>query len=109
MARTGPLTLGSKSLGFSYTRTRQTDPTVPLGQFKDGAFHLASQSGVPLVALVLDKTDDIWKKGSLTLNFRPLRFSISQAMHPQGRSVNELKEEAIQIMHSMVQTLTRQN
>lgn len=89
--------------------TRQTDPTIPLGQFKDGAFHLASQSGVPLVALVLDKTDDIWKKGSLTLNFRPLRFSISHAMHPQGRSVNELKQEAIQIMDSMVQSLTRQN
>ncbi|MEY3904024.1 MAG: hypothetical protein RL189_3330 [Pseudomonadota bacterium] len=89
--------------------TRQTDPTVPLGQFKDGAFHLSSQSGVPLVALVLDKTDDIWKKGSLTLNFRPLRFSISHAMQPQGRSVNELKEEAIQTMNAMVQTLTRQN
>lgn len=89
--------------------TRQTDPAVPLGQFKDGAFHLAAQSGVPLVALVLDKTDDIWKKGSLMLNFKPLRFSISHAMHPQGRSVNELKEEAIQIMQSMVQTLSRQN
>lgn len=88
--------------------TRQTDPTVPLGQFKDGAFHLASQSGVPLVALVLDKTDDIWRKGSLTLHFRPLRFSISHAIQPQGRGVNELKHEAIQIMHSMVQTLTRQ-
>lgn len=40
-------------------------PTVHLGPFKKGAFHLAMQAGVPMVPVVLRNTTDWWPKGSL--------------------------------------------
>ncbi|NBO38619.1 1-acyl-sn-glycerol-3-phosphate acyltransferase [bacterium] len=86
--------------------TRQTDPNVPLGPFKDGAFHLAAQSGVPIVLLVLNRTDRVWEKGSLMLNLIPLRWRISQPLASQGRSADELKAQSIEKMLEMVQSLS---
>lgn len=86
--------------------TRQTDPTVPLGQFKDGAFNLAAQSGVPIVALILNRTDTIWRKGRLTLDLQPLQFSISDMIPTLGRDARELKDTAIQTMTSMISSFS---
>lgn len=85
--------------------TRQTDNEVPLGPFKDGAFNLAAQSGLPIVALVLDQTQSIWGKGSLWLNFRKLRYAISQPILTQQRQAPELKEQTIQSMTVLLNCL----
>lgn len=86
--------------------TRQTDPERPLGDFRDGAFNLASQSGVPLVALVLKDTDFIWKKGSFILDLKPLQFAVSEPIPTMGRDARELKDQAIQIMKNMIQSMS---
>ncbi|MFZ9520199.1 MAG: lysophospholipid acyltransferase family protein [Silvanigrellaceae bacterium] len=86
--------------------TRQTDTNVPLGEFKDGAFNLASQCGVPLVALVLEQTDRIWQKGSLVLRIDRLRYAISGSIPSLGRTPQELKEQSITTMRSMIQTFS---
>jgi 1-acyl-sn-glycerol-3-phosphate acyltransferase len=86
--------------------TRQTDPNTPLGDFRDGAFNLASQSGVPIVALVLKDTDFIWRKGSFVLDLKPLQFAVSDPIQSVGRDARELKDHAIQTMKNMIQSLT---
>lgn len=40
-------------------------PTIHLGPFKKGAFHLAMQGGVPMVPVVLRNTTDAMPKGAL--------------------------------------------
>lgn len=85
--------------------TRQSDPQVPLGAFKDGAFMLAAETGVPLVALVMHATHDVWTKGSLLLNFLPLRYRLSEPIESRGRSPEALKSEAVEKMMEMVQSL----
>lgn len=86
--------------------TRQTDPQTPLGQFKDGAFALASQTGIPLVTLVLHRTDYIWQKDSIFLNFPGLRFLVSDVIVSANRTTLELKEQSFHIMSKMFQSLT---
>lgn len=86
--------------------TRQTDPERPLGDFRDGAFNLASQSGVPIVALVLKDTDFIWKKGSLILDLRPLQFAVSDPIASMGREARDLKDESVKTMKSMLESLS---
>jgi 1-acyl-sn-glycerol-3-phosphate acyltransferase len=85
--------------------TRQTDPQVELGAFKDGAFNLASQTGVPIVLLVLNNSDKVWEKGSLFLKLQPLRYQISSPIVSSGRSAESLKAESIEKMKEMVQSL----
>jgi len=89
--------------------TRQTDTSVALGEFKDGAFNLSSQCGVPLVALVLDHTDQVWQKGSLVLRIKKLRYAISESIPSMGRTPQELKEQALRTMHSMINSFSSQS
>ncbi|MEY4065359.1 MAG: hypothetical protein RIR26_1567 [Pseudomonadota bacterium] len=98
------LNRGSSLLVFP-EGTRQADPEVPLGSFKDGAFALAAETGVPLVALVLHNTHQVWTKGSLFLNFLPLKSLLSEPIVSQGRTPNALKEETVEKMMKMIQSL----
>lgn len=86
--------------------TRQTDPHLPLGDFRDGAFNLASQTGIPIVALVLKDTGCIWKKGSFLLDPQPLQYAFSEPITATNRQAQELKEQCIQTMKTMIQTLS---
>ena len=86
--------------------TRQTDPNQPLGDFRDGAFNLASQTGIPIVALVMKDTGSIWKKGSFLLDIQPLKYAISEPIAATNRQAQELKEHCIQTMRTMIQTLS---
>jgi 1-acyl-sn-glycerol-3-phosphate acyltransferase len=85
--------------------TRQTDHVHLLGHFKDGAFNLAAQSGVPIVALVLNRTDQILEKDRFVINFRRLEYRISQPISSMGHSALELKEQCIQTMQAMSESM----
>ncbi|NBW82644.1 1-acyl-sn-glycerol-3-phosphate acyltransferase [bacterium] len=89
--------------------TRQTDTSVALGEFKDGAFNLSSQCGVPLVALVLDHTDQIWQKGRLVLQIKKLRYAISESIPSLGRNPQELKEQSVRAMQLMISSFSSQS
>lgn len=82
--------------------TRQVDPNVTLGSFKDGAFHLAAELNTPLVVLALNRTDMIWKKSELFLTPSQLEYAISEPLLPEGRDANALKLEASTIMLKML-------
>lgn len=68
--------------------TRQTDPNQPLGDFRDGAFNLASQTGIPIVALVMKDTGSIWKKEVSCSTFN---HSNTQSLSQSPQQIGKLK------------------
>ena len=60
---------------------------IPLREFHDGSFKLASKSGAPVIPVALKKTDDIWeahfpwvKKAAVTITYgEPVSFSTLSA------------------------------
>lgn len=85
--------------------TRQTDPDLNLGSFKDGAFQMASELKIPIVLLALHRTDKIWPKGSLLLQSSELRYDISQQLAVEGKSAEELKSESFFKLSEMLDGL----
>jgi 1-acyl-sn-glycerol-3-phosphate acyltransferase len=85
--------------------TRQVDPNLTLGAFKDGAFQIASELKVPIVLLALSRTDKIWPKGSLLLQSRKLRFTISEPLEIGAKSADDLKTESFEKMTTMLKSL----
>jgi 1-acyl-sn-glycerol-3-phosphate acyltransferase len=78
------------------TRNRTTEP---LKKFHDGAFKLAIDSGKSIIPAVLFNTKKVLppNKGFW---FSPHRIEMHflPAIHPQGKTTEELKEEVFQIM-----------
>jgi 1-acyl-sn-glycerol-3-phosphate acyltransferase len=51
--------------------------TGEIAQFRDGAFRLAIESGVPVVPIVIDGTFEVFPKGRNTMNFtNPIRLKV---------------------------------
>jgi 1-acyl-sn-glycerol-3-phosphate acyltransferase len=103
-AMRGRLNRGDSLLIFP-EGTRQIDPNVDLGAFKDGAFNLAAETGVPLVALVLHRTDSIMGKNDLFLNLDRLRYKFSQPITTAGETAETLKSQTVEEMTKMIQAL----
>jgi len=85
--------------------TRQTEPQVDLGTFRDGAFNLASETGVPIVALALHRTDMVMEKNAIFLNLARLRYMFSQPIPTRGQSPESLKSLTVEEMTKMIQAL----
>ncbi len=61
------------SIAIAPEGTRQ--PTVRLGPFKKGGFHLAAQSGVPIVPIVIHNSHDVMPRGTPWI--RPARVRVT--------------------------------
>lgn len=102
------LTRGDSLLIFP-EGTRQTEPQLTLGTFRDGAFQMATELKIPVVLLALHRTDEIWKKGELLLRPSRLRYLVSEPIYGGERKSEELKTEAFEKMTSMLNTLKSTN
>jgi 1-acyl-sn-glycerol-3-phosphate acyltransferase len=103
-AMKGRLNRGDSLLIFP-EGTRQTDVSVDLGTFKDGAFNLAAETGVPIVSLVLHRTDTVMEKNAIFLNLARLRYKISNPLPTAGQSADSLKAQTVEEMTKMIQAL----
>jgi 1-acyl-sn-glycerol-3-phosphate acyltransferase len=72
--------------------TRSCDGTLRY-PFKKGGFHLAIQSGVPIVPITVSGTREILPKGGVRVRPGKITMTIMKPINPQGRDVVPLMEE----------------
>lgn len=75
-------------------------PTSTLGPFRKGAFHLAVQSGLPVIPVVLRNTGELMWRGSLVVN----SGTIDVCVHPPITDLNEQNlTDRVQEIHGLFQ------
>ncbi len=62
-----------------------------LGAFKSGGFHLAKQTGLPILPLVIDGTRHVMPARSLSIHHhQPVRATFGPALDPNGADIKDL-------------------
>lgn len=83
--------------------TRSHSPR--LGRFRKGAFHLAMQSGVPLVPIVLHNTYEMMPRGSMLLRPGTVRVSVLPPLPVSDWTINTLDDHVAGIQALFQRTL----
>jgi len=92
-----------KSLVIAPEGTRA--PTRKLGAFKKGGFHVAIQSGVPIVPVVIHNSSDISPKGDKIFRSGTVNVDILPAIDTSDWSVNTINEHVTTVRNLFLKTL----
>ena len=92
-----------KSLVIAPEGTRA--PTRKLGAFKKGGFHVAIQSGVPIVPVVIHNSSDISPKGDKIFRSGTVKVDILPAIDTSDWSVSTIDEHVTQVRNLFLKTL----
>ena len=92
-----------KSLVIAPEGTRT--PTRKLGAFKKGGFHIAIQSGVPIVPVVIHNSSDISPKGDKIFRSGTVKVDILPAIDTSDWSVNTIDAHVTAVRNQFLKTL----
>ena len=92
-----------KSLVIAPEGTRA--PTRKLGAFKKGGFHVAIQSGVPIVPVVIHNSGDISPKGDKIFRSGTVHIDILPAIQTTNWSVANIDEHVAEVRNAFLRTL----
>ena len=92
-----------KSLVIAPEGTRA--PTRKLGAFKKGGFHVAIQSGVPIVPVVIHNSGDISPKGDKIFRSGTVHVDVLPAIETADWSVANIDEHVAAVRNAFLRTL----
>lgn len=92
-----------KSLVIAPEGTRA--PTRKLGAFKKGGFHVAIQSGVPIVPVVIHNSGDISPKGDKIFRSGTVHVDVLPAIETTDWSVKHIDEHVAEVRNAFLRTL----
>ena len=92
-----------KSLVIAPEGTRA--PTRKLGAFKKGGFHVAIQSGVPIVPVVIHNSGDISPKGDKIFRSGTVHIDVLPAIETADWSVANIDEHVAAVRNAFLRTL----
>ena len=92
-----------KSLVIAPEGTRA--PTRKLGAFKKGGFHVAIQSGVPIVPVVIHNSGDISPKGDKIFRSGTVHIDILPAIQTTNWSVANIDDHVAEVRNAFLRTL----
>ena len=92
-----------KSLVIAPEGTRA--PTRKLGAFKKGGFHVAIQSGVPIVPVVIHNSGDISPKGDKIFRSGTVHVDVLPAIETTDWSVANIDEHVAEVRNAFLRTL----
>lgn len=80
-------------------------PTPRLGRFERGAFQIAMQGGVPIVAIVIRNAGEIMCKGSLVIRPGTIDVAVLPPIAAQDWTVEQLDERIAEVRRLYLDTL----
>jgi len=92
-----------KSLVLAPEGTRA--PTRKLGAFKKGGFHIAIQSGLPIIPVVIHNSGDISPKGDPIFRSGTVHVDVLPAIDTSGWAVATIDEHVAQVRNAFARTL----
>ncbi len=92
-----------KSVLIAPEGTRSVSPT--LGPFKKGAFHLAMQSGVPIVPIVIYNAGDVAPKGEFVFRSATVRARVLAPVQTDSWSPETIDEHVAQVRNLFLEAL----
>jgi putative phosphoserine phosphatase/1-acylglycerol-3-phosphate O-acyltransferase len=92
-----------KSLVIAPEGTRA--PTPKLGAFKKGGFHVAVQSGVPIVPVVIHNSGDISPKGDKIFRSGTVHVDVLPAIETADWSVANIDGHVAEVRNAFLRTL----
>ncbi|MDG2461750.1 MAG: HAD-IB family hydrolase [Luminiphilus sp.] len=92
-----------KSLVIAPEGTRA--PTRNLGAFKKGGFHIAIQSGIPIVPVVIHNSSDISPKGDRVFRSGTVHVDVLPAINTTAWSVATIDEHVAEVRNAFLRTL----
>jgi putative phosphoserine phosphatase/1-acylglycerol-3-phosphate O-acyltransferase len=80
-------------------------PTPRPGRFEQGAFHMAMQGGVPIVAIVIRNAGEIMWKGSLVIRPGTIDVAVLPPITAEDWTVEQLDERIAEVRRLYLDTL----
>ena len=80
-------------------------PTRKLGAFKKGGFHIAIQSGIPIVPVVIHNSSDISPKGDKIFRSGTVKVDILPAIDTSDWSVSTIDDRVTSVRNLFLKTL----
>ena len=80
-------------------------PTPRLGKFKNGAFHLAMQAGVPLVPIVIRNAGDLMWRRSLVIRPGTVDVAVLEPIPTENWTAGSIAARAEEIRELFAQML----
>ncbi|MDQ6803952.1 MAG: 1-acyl-sn-glycerol-3-phosphate acyltransferase, partial [Actinomycetota bacterium] len=96
---------GGVSIAIAPEGTRSA--TRRLGLFKKGAFHLAMQAGVPIVAIVIRNAGDVMWRGSVLIRPGTVDVAVLPPIPTDDWTVDGLGERIGEVRDQFIETLER--
>lgn len=81
-------------------------PTPRLGPFKKGAFHIAMQAGVPVVAMVMKGQNEVMWRGSQTVRPGKIEVVVLPPFHTADWRVRDINKQVDEIRNAYLHTLS---
>jgi putative phosphoserine phosphatase/1-acylglycerol-3-phosphate O-acyltransferase len=91
------------SLALSPEGTRS--PTPRLGRFKKGAFHIAMQAEVPMVAIVIRNAGEVMWRGSQTMHSGTVEVVVHPPVDTADWAVETIDDHVADVRGMFVRTL----
>jgi HAD superfamily hydrolase (TIGR01490 family) len=91
------------SIAISPEGTRSATPAV--GRFKKGAFHMAMQGGVPIVAVVIRNAGELLWRGSKVMRSGTIDVHVHEPISVQDWTRDTLNERIAEVRERFVRTL----
>lgn len=91
------------SIAIAPEGTRQ--PTIRLGGFKRGGFHLAAQSGVPIVPIVIHNSHDVMPRGTPWIRPAQVRVTVLEPVPTVDWDENDLDLHIADVRSRFLTTL----
>lgn len=92
-----------KSLVIAPEGTRA--PTRKLGAFKKGGFHIAIQSGIPVVPVVIHNSSDISPKGDRVFRSGTVHVDVLPAIDTSSWTIATIDEHVAEVRNAFLRTL----
>ena len=101
MARAGEQIASGISVWVAPEGSRSA--TGAIGKLKKGGFHLALNTGTPIVPIAISHTNKVMAKNSLSMNYDvPIRVVFGAPIPSAGRSMEELMSDVEAFLHANV-------